>query len=131
MFQFLTNRLLDHIISKERARIPKLNPSSVHSAIHQEIKPGASLYLESRDRTFTPWNPSDPDNHASDIVSLIVTWSRDGVLPWNTEQPAKDLQDKLAYHPNIEAMLLLSRDPDSFVGYYVQIRFKSPQTAQS
>lgn len=94
---------------------------SLLDRIGEEIL-GARLFLETRDQRFVPVNLQHPNSVGLDIISLVVTWSREGIPPWETEEPAKNLAQRLAEREDISAVVLLSRRSDSFVGYYVQIR---------
>ncbi|MBY0375932.1 MAG: hypothetical protein K2Q23_18185 [Bryobacteraceae bacterium] len=126
MFRWLTNWYIDRQVAKERANLPVVDVRSLLERISEEnhLAPEARYFLETRDQRFISLNPPHMTSEGVETVSLIVTWSRDGIPAWETEQPAKNLAERLARHRDLEAVLLLRRSLDSFVGYYVRVRPK-------
>ena len=79
---------------------------------------GYTLFLETKDRSFVAVESA---TEIQDPVALVATWIQNGVPPWETEEPAKQLTHRLLERCGVRALVLLSRDPNSFVGYYVRI----------
>jgi hypothetical protein len=78
---------------------------------------GFSVFLEtSGERRVVP-----ADDAARDVVALAVTWVEEGCPPRKTEEHARRLIAALAHRPEVEALLQINRDPETFVGYYVRI----------
>lgn len=121
MFRRLTDWYIDRLVAREQANLPVVNLKSLLERIGEEIV-GAQLFLETRDQRFVPVNLQHPNSDGLEITSLVVTWSREGIPPWETEEPAKNLAQRLSGRAGISAVVLLSRRLDSFVGYYVRIR---------
>lgn len=121
MFRRLTDWYIDRLVAREQANLPVVNLKSLLERIGEEIV-GAQLFLETRDQRFVPFNLQHPNSDGLEITSLVVTWSREGIPPWETEEPAKNLAQRLSGRAGISAVVLLSRRLDSFVGYYVRIR---------
>lgn len=121
MFRRLTDWYIDRLVAKELAALPVIDWRFLLDGISEEIQ-GSSIFLETRDQHFVSVNSGDPNRGNLDIVSLVITWSHDGVQPWKTEEPAKNLAWALSERDDLSAVVLLSRRLDSFVGYYVRIR---------
>ena len=126
MFRRLTDWYIDRLVAKQRANLPVVDARSLHERIAGEIPAGGSFYLETRDQRFVPVDLQQLNSEGLDSISLIVTWSGDGIKPWETEEPAKEVARRLSERSDIEAMVFLSRRLDAFVGYYVRIRPKLP-----
>jgi hypothetical protein len=125
MFRRLIDWYIDRLVAKERLNLPAINWRSLLDGISEEIQ-GSAVFLETRGQRFVPVDSLDSNSEGSDIVSLVVTWSHDGVEPWETKEPAKNLAQALSERDAVVAVVLLSRSLDSFVGYYVRIRPKLP-----
>jgi hypothetical protein len=78
-----------------------------------------TVFLELADGRFAR---STPEPRPGDVVALAITWADEGLTAWDTEAPARRLAEELSARPGLEACMLLNRDPDSFVGYYVRVR---------
>lgn len=126
MLRWLTNWYIDRLVTKERADLPVVSVQLLLDEIAKEIRDGALLFLETRDQQFVPLNHEKVSKQDLEFVSLIVTWSSEATPAWKTEEAAKALAERLASHGNIDAVVLLSRSLDSFVGYYVRVRPKLP-----
>lgn len=127
MFRRLTEWYLDRLIAEEKASLPNVDARDLLDRITFATHAEDLFYVETRDERVLPLNPDQPNSEGLDVVSLIVTRSRDGILPWDTEEPAETLADRLSDRDDISAIVQLSRRLDSFVGYYVRIRPKTPR----
>lgn len=91
-------------------------------ALLKRVEPeisGYTVFLETAARRFVPLTA---EQQAENVVGLVATWIRDGMSPWETEAPAKELAHRLSTQLGVNALVLLSRSLESFAGYYVSIR---------
>ena len=57
----------------------------------------------------------------ADTLGLTVAYDVEGVEAWDTEVPAKYMAEKLSNILDIELSYALSRSPDHYAGFYVDI----------
>jgi hypothetical protein len=80
------------------------------------------LFLETRDDRRLPVSDRLHDASGADVLSLIIACIRDGVAPWDTEEVARDMANRLSARQGLSALPLISRDPITYVGWYVRVR---------
>jgi hypothetical protein len=78
---------------------------------------GFSVFLETRNRRLVPPKQAKGE----DVIALAVTWVAEDCPPPKTEEHAHRLLTRLAHRSDLDAFMQLSRDPGSFVGYYIRI----------
>lgn len=122
MLNWLSGWYIDRLIAKERESLPPIDWRALTRTLGEAIEDGR-VFLETRNQRFVPMGSLGSDSEGLDIVSLVVTWSHEGVRPWETEQA---LVERLSERSDVSAVLLLNRCVDSFVGYYVRIRHRQP-----
>jgi hypothetical protein len=79
---------------------------------------GCSLFCEVANGRL---QPLQPDSLPSDAAAIVVTFVRKGLRGWESEEPARQLSERLRDRWGLSPLVLISRDPDSFVGYYVRV----------
>jgi hypothetical protein len=95
-----------------------LNWRELLERIEPELS-GYTVFLETESGRFLPLASQ---SQGEEVVGLIISYIRDGLSPWETEQPVKQLAQRLSVRVGLIPTVLLSRSPESFVGYYVRIR---------
>lgn len=126
MLGWLTEWYINRLVAKQRAELPAIDWRSLLKRVEDAFQGRASVLLETRDERFISAESQGSNSGDLEFISLIVTWSREGLKPWETEEPARQLAQVLSQCDDVTAVLLLSRRLDSFVGYYVRIRPKLP-----
>jgi hypothetical protein len=86
-------------------------------SFEQEIS-GYTVFLETSASQFIPLACKPQDN----VVGLVITYVREGLSPWETKEPVNELAQRLSARLGVNTPVLLSRSPESFVGYYISIR---------
>ncbi len=81
-----------------------------------------SIFVQTRHHGMLSVNDPKVEKPKSDIVALAITAARKGMKPWDSEEPARALCNKLKEVLGRNCCLQLNRDPDTFVGYYVKIQ---------
>lgn len=122
----MLGKLLDWYIARkvaeQRRTLPAIDWQALHESIKDDVE-GFSVYLEMRDDRFLPISDPSADAAArADVVGLVVAQLIDGVPPWETEEPAQALAERLSTRPHLTAIVQLSRRAEAFVGYYVRVR---------
>lgn len=121
----MINKIIDIFLNRKIKKIRKTLPAIDWKYLYKEIEKFViknDIYLETRHNGFIPLNSSQANDPKTEIVALIVTPAKDGLPAWETEEPAKNILEIIRNNTNRECNLLLSRDYNSFVGYYVQIK---------
>jgi hypothetical protein len=106
----------------ERNEKAQNNVPSQCRELLERIEPelsGYTVYLETESGRFLPLASKTP---GEGVVGLIITYIRDGLSPRDTEQPVKQLAQRLSARLGKIPPVLLSRSLESFVGYYVRLR---------
>jgi hypothetical protein len=107
-------------IWQERQALPRIDWEELVGRIRNDIE-GYTVYLETRDARLIPLLSEDA-NAKIDALSLVIAWIQAGVQPWEMEQPAQQLKERLSAHHGIDAIVLVSRQIQPFAGYYVRVR---------
>ena len=105
----------------QRRRMPALRWRPLYEAIQQEASEHP-IYLEHRNRSFLRVDSSTTRVDDANVVALAVSLWRDGTPVWEMEAPAKELAERLARKLGVQAFVLIRRDLDSSLGYYVRLR---------
>lgn len=80
-----------------------------------------TIFLELKSGGFVKADESAYENKELLVTGIAVAYVSEGVKAWDTEVPAKYMQEKLSNMLWEKLPLMLSRDYKSFVGYYVYI----------
>ena len=112
---------LDVWVWWQRRRVPALAWRSLYEAIQPEASEHP-IYLEHRNRSFVRVDSSTTPVDDANVVALAVSLWRDGTPIWEMEEPAKELAERLVRKLGVQAFVLIRRDLDSFLGYYVSVR---------
>jgi len=116
----MLNKLVDLYINwrvrRERNAVPAIDWKALHNRVAEYVG-NYPIFVETRDRRFLPINGDKGD----DIVALVVACISEGAPPWESREPARNIAEKLSKEPDLDALMLVSRDPESFVGYYVRV----------
>ncbi len=80
---------------------------------------GNTVYLEQRSGGLITLQ--DHSHTPRDIVGVAIAVANPELKPWETEEPASLMATKISNYLGRRATLLISRDADLFVGYYVHI----------
>lgn len=67
------------------------------------------------------WRKLESADETTSATGIAVAYVAEGVKSWDTEAPAKHMAEKLSELLGKELPILLSRDYEHFVGYYVYI----------
>ena len=93
-------------------------------ALVQELEPliqDHSMFLETRVDGFIRIDDYEDLVEKPDIVAIAVALVREGLEPWDTEQPALEMSETLSKHFGVPLPRLLSRQWEVFVGHYVRV----------
>lgn len=119
----MLGRILDFFdkraLTKERDALVAIEWEPVVRRIEGHVG-DHSIYLETRHSGFVkPASEAIPQGE--DVVAAAVVYQVDGVEPWETERPAREMAESLSQLLGRQFPVLLSREYWSFVGYYVRI----------
>lgn len=119
----MIRNLLDKMIVKltggiDNSESMEIDYLSILNAV-EPLTEDHSIYLETSDGEFIANGSCVGDKT---IVSVCIAYVKEGVKPWDTEEPAKRMLHKVDDATAYKPLLLLSRNPIYFVGYYVQIK---------
>jgi hypothetical protein len=115
------NKIAKRHIRAQGDALPKVAWRSLQSDL-QDYLDGFGVFVEMRDGRIVSGDSLLADGAEEDAVSLVLTAAGPHVSAWDTEEPAAHLAAKLSELPGLEAIMLVNRDPEAFVGYYVRVR---------
>jgi len=118
-------KLAKQLAAAERAALPSLDWRRLIQIELSADLEGYSVWLELRDGRFIPAGVAAAV--APDVVSLAITTAAPGVAASDTEQAAWRVANELCRRFGGPIPVLLSRDPDSFAGYFARFRGPSAQ----
>jgi hypothetical protein len=120
MFHWLIDRYFDLRRVRYRRKLPAFEWQPLLDQIREQIRE-YTVFLETRNHGFVSLEDFIARPRGSDVVAVAIAYVADGVAPWDTETPARVLADRLSPTLGFTPLIFSSRDPDSFVGYYVRI----------
>jgi hypothetical protein len=98
---------------------PAAHWSAILGRIRQDLGERV-VFLETAARRLLPLGPAREASVTEDAVALVVP-CRPPDSVTDPMEPARELAATLANRHNLDAIVLVSRDPETFVGYYVRI----------
>ncbi len=107
-----------NLFKRKRTQPKSTNWANIIAEISPHVE-SHQIYVEFSDGSRKLYSPSED---VTGLESIAVVYSSPHAEPWETEVPAKYMADKLSVILNRHLQISLSRDPDSFVGYFVEIR---------
>ena len=119
MFKKMINRWIDREVQLEREALPLLDWKATLKEISHLLEENA-VYLEERAGGLI--TQEEHSRQPRDIVGMAIAIADKDLKPWETEEPASLLATKVSNYLGREAILLISRDTNLFVGYFVLVR---------
>lgn len=121
----MLQKFIDNLIIKLTGGIPEEKEGEKLEEILSLIEPEVgshNIYIKTEDGRLILYASTESQECMVRAKGICVVYEHDGVKPWETEVPAKHMCEKLSKVLNSEPVVLLSRDPNSFVGYYVYVK---------
>ncbi|MBN1569002.1 MAG: hypothetical protein JXA73_14225 [Acidobacteria bacterium] len=116
MLRKLVNLCIDWRVRQERDRFPSIDWRVLHNRLTEYIG-NHPTFLEARSGRLMAIN----DETENEIVALAIACIREGAPPWESEGHAISLAKTLSGERDLDSVVLLSRDSETFVGYYVRV----------
>lgn len=117
LLEKLLGRRLDREVAAQRVATKPLDWRPLLERI-EHVVDDHSVFLETREGRIVR---TDDAPHPDDVVALLVAKVADGLAPWDTEPHADDMRDKLSNYLGTDLPVQLSRETETFAGYYVRI----------
>ena len=121
MFGKISDWFYDRHQKKLRDALPEIDWKALIDQLGETIQ-GYSTYLDTRHNGMIDLETAKLETTKHDIVGLVVTPAKEGLEPWNTEEPTKKLSQEITDKTGKNSLILLSRDYTKFVGYYAYVR---------
>jgi hypothetical protein len=113
----------EELPSEDDSTLGDSRPAAHWSALLGRIRKDLgdrSVFLEAAGRRMLPLGPAGQASATEVAVALVVPCGAPDSLP-DPMGPARELAATLADRYDLETVVLVSRDPETFVGYYVRV----------
>jgi hypothetical protein len=107
---------VSEIVTAEQKPNPPLKWQELLKRMEPEL-PGFTVFLETPDGE---WR-SLASIKNEQVVYLVIACIRDGISSTKTEEPIRDLAERLSTRVGVKALVLLSRRLEPFSGYYLRV----------
>lgn len=120
MFSKPITALSRRSLKKERERLRAIDWRPVVEEVRPYIE-DHSILLETRFDGFVPIEDIETDDTERDVVAVAVALVRPDMAPWETEEPARAMSEKLQERLGRRVPRLVSRHFQSWAGHYVRV----------
>ena len=104
------------IVTIEQKPNPPLNWQELLKRMEPELS-GYTVFLETPDGEWRPIASMQNE----EVVHLVIACIGDGISPSKTQEPIRDLAERLSVRVGVKPLVLLSRRTEPFSGYYLRV----------